>query len=144
MVFALFLVALIAAMIFAPETPIAGWLHRHLVEEPLRLSARLERKHILFLVVGMVALQGFAVTLPAEMAMIMAWDVTVYVDVLIAGWTLSAFARVRSMRAWITLQIGRLLPRRARIRARRIRRAVRPRSAANDDDPAFVALSLAA
>lgn len=144
MVFALFLAALVAVMLFASETAIAVWLHRHLVEEPLRLAARFERKHILFLVVGLIALQGFAMTLPAEMAMIMAWDMTVYVDLLIAGWTLSAFARLRSVRAWMALQVARFMPRRACVRARRIRRAARRRSAANDDHPAPFAIPLAA
>lgn len=144
MVFALFLAALVAVMLFAPETAIAAWLHRHSVEEPLRLAAQFERKHILFLVVGLIALQGFAMTLPAEMAMIMAWDMTVYVDLLIAGWTLSAFARLRSARAWIALQAARFMPRRARARARRIRRAAQRRRAANDDHPAPFAIPLAA
>lgn len=145
MVFALFLAGLIAAMLFAPETPIARWLHRHMVEEPLRIAERIERKHLLFLVVGMIALQGFAMALPAEMAMIMAWDLTVYVDLLIASWTLSAFARLRSMRAWMALQASRFRPRRrARIRARRLRRPAEKRGAANDDDPAPIAVPLAA
>lgn len=144
MIFAMFLTALVAVMLFAPATQIARWLHCHLVEEPLRLAARFERKHILFLFVGLIALQGFAMALPAEMAMIMAWDVTVYVDMLIAGWTLSAFARFRSMKAWIGLQARRFIPRRRRIRARRIRRAAESRRAANDDDPAPFAMPLAA
>ena len=119
MVLALFLAGLVAVMLGAPDTPAARWLHCHLVEEPLRLAEWFERKHVLFLVVGLIALQGFAMTLPAEMAMIMAWDATVYIDLLIAGWTLSAFARLRSVRAWLTLQTPRFLPRRARTRARR-------------------------
>lgn len=145
MAFAFFLASLVAVMLLAPETPIARSLHRNLVEEPLRLAARFERKHVLFLVVGLASLQSFAMVLPAEMAMIMAWDLTVYVDLLIASWTLSAFARLRSMRAWMTLQAGRLRPRRrARVRARRIRRSAERRSAANDDDPAPFAVPLAA
>lgn len=144
MVFALFMAALVSVMLFASETPTADWLHRHMVREPLSLAAAFERKHILFLVVGLFALQGFAMALPAEMAVLMAWDLTVYVDLLIASWTLSAFARFRPMRAWIGLQVQRLLPRRARVRARRVRRAAGPRHAANDDDPAPFAMPLAA
>ncbi|MBA3942570.1 MAG: hypothetical protein C0520_15290, partial [Sphingopyxis sp.] len=98
MAFAFFLASLVAVMLLAPETPIARSLHRNLVEDPLRLAARFERKHVLFLVVGLASLQSFAMVLPAEMAMIMAWDLTVCVDLLIASWTLSAFARLRSMR----------------------------------------------
>lgn len=144
MLFALFLSALLAVMLGAPDTPAARWLHRHTVEEPLRLAERFERKHMLFLIVGVIALQGFAMTLPAEMAMLMAWDVTVYVDMLIAGWTLSAFARLRSMRAWAAPQVARFVPRRTRIRARRIHRPAARPGAANDDDPAPFGLPLAA
>ena len=94
MAFAAFLAGLAAVMLLAPDTPAARWLHRHCVEELLDLAGRLERKHILFLVVGLVSIQAFAMTLPAELAVAMAWDVTAYVDLVIAGWTLSAFARV--------------------------------------------------
>ncbi len=136
---------LVAVMLFAAETPVARSLHRYLVEEPSRLAARFERKHVLFLIIGLASLQGFAMVFPAEMAMIMAWDVTVYVDMLIASWTLSAFARLRSMRAWMALQMARFRPRRrARVRARRIRRSAENRHAANDDDPAPAVLTLAA
>jgi len=145
MLFALFLAGLVAAMLFAPETPIARWLHRHMVEEPLRIAGRIERKHLLFVVVGLISLQGFAMALPAEMAMIMAWDITVYVDLLIASWTLAAFVRLRSMRAWMALQASRFRPRRrARIRARRLRRPAGKRGAANNDHPAPFAFPLAA
>ena len=48
MVFALFLAGLVAVMLAAPETPVARRLHATLVEEPLDLAARFERKHILF------------------------------------------------------------------------------------------------
>lgn len=143
MVFALFLAGLVAVMLAAPETPVARRLHATFVEEPLDLAARFERKHILFLLVGLVALQGFAMTLPADIAILMAWDVTAYVDLLIAGWTLSAFARLRSVKAWIGVQCARFAPRRY-VRARRIRPSADRGSPANDDDPAPRAVPLAA
>ena len=146
MAFAVFLAGLMAVMLLAPETPAARWLHRHCVEEVLDLAARLERKHILFLVVGLVSIQAFAMTLPAELAVAMAWDVTTYVDIVIAGWTLSAFARVRSIKAWIVMKArGALFHRpRRRVRARRVRRPVERRPVANDDDPALPIILLAA
>jgi hypothetical protein len=143
MAFALFLAGLIAVVLAAPGTPIARRLHTVLVEEPIDLAARFERKHILFLIVGLVALQGFAMTLPADIAILMAWDVTAYVDLLVAGWTLSAFARLRSAKAWIGLQFARFAPWR-HARARRIRPSVDQCSPANDDDPAPWAMPLAA
>lgn len=139
MVFAFLLASLIAVMLFAPDADAARWLHRATVEEPLRLFARLERKHILFLIVGLVAIQAFAATLPAELAVALAWDMTAYVDAMIATWTLSTFARFRSMKALIALRIAALLApfSRLRIRARqsRPRRPDARKPAANDDDP---------
>jgi hypothetical protein len=139
MIFALFLAGLIAVMLFAPDTDIARWLHRATVEEPLDRLARLERKHILFLIVGLFAIQAYAAVLPAELAIALAWDMTAYVDAMIATWALSTFARLNSMKAWAAVRLAALLApfRRLRTRARRSR-PVRPEArkpAANDDDP---------
>ncbi|HWT42438.1 MAG TPA: hypothetical protein VN152_07305 [Sphingopyxis sp.] len=138
MVFALFLAGLIAVMLFARDTDAARWMHRAMVEEPLRLFERLERKHILFLIVGLFAIQAYAAVLPAELAVALAWDMTAYVDAMIATWALSTFARIRSMKAWVAVRMAVLLSpfRRFRARARRIR-PLRPdmRKPANDDDP---------
>lgn len=139
MIFALFLAGLIAVMLFAPDTDIARWLHRASVDEPLDRLARLERKHILFLVVGLFAIQAYAAVLPAELAIALAWDMTAYVDAMIATWALSTFARLNSMKAWAAVRMAALLApfRRLRMRARRSR-PVRPEArkpAANDDDP---------
>lgn len=139
MVFALFLGSLLAVMLFARDTGAARWLHRTTVEEPIALFARLERKHILFLVVGLFAIQAYAAVLPAELAVALAWDMTAYVDAMIATWALSTFARFRSMRALVALRIAALLApfRRFGMRARRSR-PIRPdarKPAANDDDP---------
>lgn len=139
MVFALFLAGLIAVMLFAPDSNAARWLHRATVEQPLRFFGRLERKHILFLIVGLFAIQAYAAVLPAELAIALAWDMTAYVDAMIATWALSTFARVRSMRALMALRMAALMApfRRLRARARRSR-AIRSDSrkpAANDDEP---------
>lgn len=139
MLFALFLAGLIAVMLFAPDTDIARWLHRATVQGPLDRLARLERKHILFLIVGLFAIQAYAAVLPAELAIALAWDMTAYVDAMIATWALSTFARFHSMKAWIAARTAALLApfRRLRMRARRSR-PVRPevrKPAANDDDP---------
>lgn len=146
MALATFLSGLIAVMLFASDTPIARWLHRHGVEEALVLVERLERKHILFILIGLISIQAFAMTLPADLAVMAAWDVTAYVDLVIAGWALSAFARVRSMKAWVAATLrGALLRRhRRRVRARRVRRPVERRAPANDDDPALPAIARAA
>ena len=145
MVFALFLAGLVAVMLFASDTAAACWLHRATVEEPLRLVARLERKHILFLIVGLFAIQAYAAVLPAELAVALAWDMTAYVDAMIATWALSTFARFRSMRALMALRMAALLAplRRLRMRARRSRprRPDLRKPPANDDDPWPVAMA---
>ena len=139
MAFALFLAGLIAVMLCARDTDAARWLHRATVEEPLSLFERIERKHILFLVVGLFAIQAYAAVLPAELAVALAWDMTAYVDAMIATWALSTFARFRSMRALIAVRIAALLGpfSRLRNRARRSRplRSDGRKPAANDDDP---------
>lgn len=139
MAFALFLAGLIAVMLWARDTDAARWLHRATVEEPLSLFDRLERKHILFLVVGLFAIQAYAAVLPAELAVALAWDMTAYVDAMIATWALSTFARFRSIRALIAVRIAALLGpfSRLRKRARRSRplRSDGRKPAANDDDP---------
>ena len=139
MVFALFLAGLIAVMLFAPDTDVARWLHRSTVEEPIGLIERLERKHILFLIVGLFAIQAYAAVLPAELAIALAWDMTAYVDAMIATWALSTFARFHSMKAWASVRMAALLApfRRLRVRARRNRpvRSDTRKPAANDDDP---------
>lgn len=145
MVFALFLAGLVAVMLFASDTAVARWLHRATVEEPLRLVARLERKHILFLIVGLFAIQAYAAVLPAELAVALAWGMTAYVDAMIATWALSTFARFRSMRALMALRMAALLAplRRLRMRARRSRprRPDLRKPPANDDDPWPVAMA---
>jgi hypothetical protein len=139
MVFALLLAGLIAVMLFARDADAARWLHRTTVEQPLRLFERLERKHILFLIVGLFAIQAYAAVLPAELAVALAWDMTAYVDAMIATWALSTFARIRSMKAWVAVRMAALLApfRRLRARARRGRplRSDTHKPAANDDDP---------
>ena len=145
MVFALFLAGLIAVMLFAPGTDAARWLHRSMVQEPLDLFARLERKHILFLIVGLFAIQAYAAVLPAELAIALAWDMTAYVDAMIATWALSTFARFNSMKAWAAVRMAALMAplRRLGMRARRSR-PVRPaarKPAANDDDPWLIPMA---
>lgn len=138
MVMALLLAGLIAVMLFAADTSAARWLHSAMVEEPLRLAERLERRHWIFLVIGLLAIEAFAVALPADLAVLAVWDVALYVDVVIATWTLSAYARVHSAKAWIDAragQMGRMRRRAMGLRRRRLRRPPSSRSGANDDDP---------
>lgn len=147
MVIALLLAGLIAVMLFAPHTPAARWLHGIMVEESLRFAEGLERKHLIFLVIGLFAIEAFAVAMPLDLAALAVWDVAIYLDVVIATSALSAYARVHSIKAWIGARARRTSRMRRRVmgvRRRRVRRASPPQSGANDDDPVFMPLLAAA
>jgi hypothetical protein len=72
----------------------------------------------------------------ADMAMLAMWDASVYLDVVMAVWTVAALARGRAGWAVVRLKlraaIGGRRPTGARRRAPRTRPQVRP--PANDDD----------
>jgi hypothetical protein len=76
------------------------------------------------------------------MALFAMWDASVYLDVVMAAWTIAALARGRSGWAVVRLKLVAALGQRrqtgARRRARRARMRVRP--PANDDDGPGVAL----
>jgi hypothetical protein len=132
-----------------PQTPAARWLHLHLVELPLALTARLERKHILFLIVGVAAAQPLMMMGAADLAMIAAWDMALYVDVAVAAYAAAALARTRGaihqLRSRATSWLRGRPVTRARPRApsapRRPEQAAKP---SNDDERPAPPLRLAA
>ncbi len=135
--------ALILLVVFArlgQATPAGRWLHRMLVEWPLASVARIERHHILFLIVAVFAVQAFAFVGLADMALVAAWDVSLFVDAAIAVTTMSAVARARAvwsaLRQRIENHVRRVLPPRLRARAPRSprRTTTAARVSANDDD----------
>jgi hypothetical protein len=111
-------------------------LHQMLVEAPLLALARMSRRHVIFgliLLAMLFAASEFIMLLgTADVAMVLAWDVSIYVDALVAAW---AFATVtRSKAAWQALASVLARPlRTARQRASRRRRA-NTEKAANDSD----------
>ncbi len=141
------LLGMMLIMRLFPETPLAKTLHCHLVERPVDWVQNRTRHDLLFylaltfmLLVGdelVVMLGSF------ELAMMFAWDVSLYVDALIATSALSAAGRWKGLTAWMRGKIAVARPayrRRTRRRARRqisVSKSARP---ANDDDgdPAFV------
>jgi len=129
---------------FWPETRTGQWLHRMLVEEVLAMAARIERKHLVFLVIGLFAMQSFAMVMTADMAVLAALDLASYVDVVLTAWTVAALARVKGLGMW-TMRWRHFGARgRARVIGRRARRRPRTpmghRAPANDDDGARVVL----
>jgi len=133
---------------FWPETRTGQWLHRTLVEEPLAMAARVERKHLIFLVIGLFAMQSFAMVMSADMAMLAALDLASYVDAALTVWTVAALARVKGAGGWLAgwRRFGRARGSRRSVgqRARRRRRLPMARRAPVNDDDAAVAAPFAA
>lgn len=133
MLASMFIVAM-AIMKLWPQMPTARWLHRALVEIPLELVARLERKHLIFVAIVLTAMLALTMMGPLDMALVGMWDIAVYLDVATAVVAISVVARGRSVwlwvRAWVVGVAGRIGARRPRPRA------VRPRikRGVNDDD----------
>jgi hypothetical protein len=132
-----------------PLTPAARWLHLHMVELPLAWLGRLERKHILFLIVGAAAAQPLMMMGAADVAMIVAWDMTLYVDAAIAVYAAAAFAKSKAaflhMRSrasdWLRRPFARARP---RTPSAPRRRPERPAKASNDEDGPGLPLRIAA
>ncbi len=126
----------IVTMKLFPLLPVSHLLHRHLVEIPLRQLEAMDRRHLIFgvILLGMLFAGAELIVLlgSTEAAMLVAWDVSIYVDALLAGWSLAALARSRA--GWQSLAgILRRPLRGARRRAPRRRRGGTQKPA-NDAD----------
>lgn len=125
-----------------PETQSARWLHRTLVEQPLAMAARFERRHLILFFVGLVMLQAVAMIGSAELATLMAIDISVYIDAMITVWTVAALTRVRG--GWTALRARITLPARRSPRARRSASTRSTRRFPSNDDERHGAFALAA
>lgn len=136
--------ALWLALYRAPDVPIARLLHRWLVEWPAARLLNVERRHLIFIFVAIVSAQALlSVGLP-DVGLVVAWDVSTYVDILLVTWSLAAVANVKAG-GRLLVERWRLLTR-APTRAKPQPRAKRPacrttiKPSANDDDrPALAA-----
>jgi hypothetical protein len=134
-----FLAFAILVMRLFPETPFARSLHRMLVESPLAFSKRIERRHIILIVILLLLGETLILVGSAEIAIAYAIDLSLYADAMI-GVTMAASA-VRLKSAWPRGRdaVLRLVSRKGRLvrRAARTKPEARPHAAsANDDDPA--------
>jgi hypothetical protein len=132
--FAGLLLLMILTMKLFPEVPASRLMHRALVEVPLRGLAAMSRRHMIYGVV-LVAMLAAGVEMvvmlgSTDLVMLMAWDVSLYVDAVIAAWTIATVARGKA--AWQVLA-GRLAGRRGTPRPRAPRRRREgSKTAAND------------
>jgi len=129
--FAGFVLLIILTMKLFPDVPTSRLLHRALVEAPLRGLVAMSRRHLIYgLVLVAMLLAGAEMILmlgSTDLVMLMAWDVSLYVDAVIATWTIATVARGKAV--WHAL-VARVTP---RPRAPRRRREA-SKTAANDAD----------
>lgn len=135
--FAGLVLLVILTMKLFPDLPVSRDLHRGLVELPLAKLAAMRRTHLIFalVLVGMLFTASELIMLlgSADLIMLIAWDVSLYVDAVIAAWTIAAVSRGKA--AWQALVLTVTRPfRAARQRARRRRRDGSAGKAANDSD----------
>lgn len=127
---------IILTMKLFPKAPASRALHRALVEAPMRGLAAMERRHLIYgMILIAVLLAGTELIMmlgSTDLVMLMAWDVSLYVDAVIAAWTIATVARGKA--AWQMLA-ARLTGRRGAPRPRAPRRRTEGRkTAANDAD----------
>ncbi|WBO22091.1 hypothetical protein [Sphingomonas abietis] len=121
-----------------PDTPFGTWCREATTAKIIRLLGRIERKHIIMLLIGLIALQAFAAAMPLDMALIGMVDAATYIDALLVIGTMATLRRTSliwaSMRHRLPLMQGRnrRAPQR-RQRNRRDRRTKPSNIAANDD-----------
>lgn len=134
---------IILAMKLFPTLPVSRMLHVALVEAPLRQLAAMGRRHLIYaaVLVGLVFAGSEVILLlgSADMVMLLAWDVSLYIDAVIATWTLSIVARGKA--SWQTLGTGvaECWHRVSRPRApRRRREGSRAANDTDDDERAWV------
>jgi len=134
-------IALMLVMKLAPRSPLARWLNVALVERPLAKIAAMDRRQVIMLLIvvglSLFATEAILMLGSYDLVTLYAWDLTMYLDVMVVAYALAAVARARAGVKWFASSAARLLRRGVRSRARRSRSAVRRQDrSANDDDPA--------
>ncbi len=133
------LALLLLTMKLFPDVPVVRAIHDVLVVKPVAWLDALERRHMIFALVFIgIALGGFemiAVLGSTDVAALLAWDISLYLDTVIAVWTMATIGKVRGAAAYLRGRIAGALGRRpsARTRKRRARVAA-TRKPANDSD----------
>ena len=123
-----------------PETAAARWTARQVAAVATALR-KVSRTHLIFLVLMTVILiagtELLAMAGPFDMALVLMWDVSAYIDIVLT--TVVVASAARGGAGWRAM-IARIAPRRAP-RARRQRAARKAAAPANDEDRAGFALA---
>ena len=128
----------LAIMKAFPSTPLARLLHHWLVEWPIEVAARMERRHLILIGIILLCGPSLAALGSAELGMLYAVDLSLYAEAALMT-SLSAVAV--SLKRWWATVLGiaggfrRGRPRQRSHRVRVTRRGVS--SASNDDEPAW-------
>ncbi len=126
-----------------PDTLLARSLHLWLVERPLQMADKFERKHLILVAIILFSGPSLAALGSAEVAMLYAVDLSLYVDAVLVT-SLSAFAAsIKSGWARFVRGAGRRLRGHRRgTRSRRVRTPQgRRRAPSNDDEPAWARMA---
>lgn len=128
---------LILTMRFFPDTAFARLLHVHLVERPMVL----ERHHLLFLIITMAMLfaagEIIAILGSADIALGMAWDISLYFDAVAVAAVVAATRHVRLAARFAQARLdprSAFLPHQRRRERRRRNRSIIA-AKGNDDEP---------
>lgn len=142
-----FLALVILVIRLFPSTALARSLHLWFVELPLEIARRVERKHLILLVILLCAGQTLALAGGAELAMAYAVDTSLYLDAMLATYAAAAAARLKSAACAFKAAVARVAARvpKSRPRSHKARPAPKRVSEAdNDDDPISLPLACAA
>ena len=116
-----------------PETAAARWLQRSVVA-PL---GTISRTHVIFLILMSVILiagtELLAMAGPFDMALVLVWDVSAYIDIALTTVVIAGAARSRSGWRLVAQRVLSAIVRRGR-RARRSRTGRKLLPPANDDE----------
>jgi hypothetical protein len=125
-------------MRLCPDTPTARYLHHHLAERPVAWFSRLDRRHLLFVLVaiGALLLAGEMIgTLgSADLMLSWTWDLAVYVDAVTLTAVVAAVAPVKPMMGIARSRLRTWLARSTRSHRIRRDRATPPRTGTADND----------
>lgn len=136
------MVMMMLVLALFPQTPVCRALSALIVAAPARWLNGLQRRQVIFVaIISLIVIAGagtFAGVAAADLALLLAWDATLYIDTLVTVMTVAAATRGLGLVRLVRQRVGARL---ARPRARRSA-AARARSAstpANDDDGGAVA-----
>ena len=134
-------IVLVLVMKLTPHSSLGRWLNAALVERPLERLTKMDRRHLIFLllVIGVALFASEAIMAMGSFDLFtaFAWDLSVYLDVMVFTYALATIARGRQAARWLALRGALLLRRRPRSRARRSSAVRKPAERSdNDDDPA--------